>query len=91
CITACQSKHVCSDAQAGGRVADVDPQIKYQITEFYAVLRHFVSLSVSLRIAHRLQYLAMYLILWCPHTAPNRYPWTFFNEIKQPKTAVYRY
>jgi hypothetical protein len=31
------------------------------------------------------------LILWCPHTAPNKYPWTFFNKIKQPKTAVYRY
>ena len=38
-----------------------------------------------------LRYWAMYLILWCPHTAPNRYPWTFFNKIKQPKTAVYTY
>jgi len=43
-------------------VAEVDSQIKYQTMEFYAVLRHFVSLSVSLRIANRLQYLAMYLI-----------------------------
>jgi hypothetical protein len=23
CVTACQSKHVCSDAQAGGRVAEI--------------------------------------------------------------------
>ena len=67
-VTACKTAHVCIDAQAYRRVAEVDSQIKYQTMEFYAVLRHFVSLSVSLRIANRLQYLAMYLKLWCPHT-----------------------
>ena len=66
-VTACKTAHVCIDAQAYRRVAEVDSQIKYQIMEFYAVLRHFV----SLRITHRLQYLAMYLILWCPHTDSN--------------------
>ena len=53
------------DAQAHGRVADVDSQIKYQIREFYVVPRHFV----SLRIARCLMNLAMSLISWCPHTA----------------------
>ena len=68
CVTACQSKHVCSDAQACGRVAEVDSQIKCQMRESYVVPRHFVSLSVSLRFAHCIGYLAMFLILWCPHT-----------------------
>ena len=74
CVTACQSKHVCSDAQACGRVADVDPQIKNQMRKFYVVPRHFVSLSVSLKFTHFLGYLAMYVILWCPHTDSNRGP-----------------
>jgi hypothetical protein len=69
CITKRQTKHVCINAQACGRVAEIDSQIKYQMRKFYVVPRHFVSLSVSLRFAHYLGYLAMCLILWRPHTA----------------------
>ena len=73
-VTTCKTAHVCNDAQACGRVAEIDSQIKYQMRKFYVVPRHFVSLSVSLRFAHCLGYLAMCLILWCPHTDSNRGP-----------------
>ena len=36
-LTACQTKHVCSDACAGGRVADVGSQIKNPIAVMYVV------------------------------------------------------
>ena len=37
CSTTCKTAHVCSDAQACGRVADVDSQIKNPIAIMYVV------------------------------------------------------